>query len=99
LKFFHLPKPREFKFTPRFWDPEKEERIERENRIRAELGMEVKGTPGDPAAPYRARIKGEFRKAMRHSSRISQEARRRGNNRLLVIIAILGLLLYLVFYR
>jgi hypothetical protein len=99
LKFFSLPKPRQFDFKPRYYDPDKEEREERERRIREELGL-VSGQParGDQEG-YRPHIRGQFRKAMQRSSRISPDAIRQSNRRILIIIGILILLLYMVFIR
>lgn len=36
--FFKQPSHRRFNYTPRIWNPEEEARIEREKRIKAELG-------------------------------------------------------------
>ncbi len=98
LKFFHLPQARKFKYNPLFYDPELEERKERESRIKAELGIideSIEGGIGD----YRARIKGQFRKAMRRESKTSLAMRQKSNRRLLIILAILIMLFYLLFYR
>ncbi len=99
LKFFHLPKPRKFAITPRYYDPAEEERLERENRIRQELGMPLTSDPHDPTKPYRPSLRGQFRQAMKRGSRTTPGERRKSNNRLFLIIAILAFLVYLLFYR
>lgn len=99
MNFFKLSKPRKFDFKPRYYDPVKEEQLEREIRIREELGMvEVKPGEVDPAT-YRAHIKGQFRKVMKRDSRTTAEARRQSNRRLFIIMAILMLIFYFLFYR
>ncbi len=99
LKFFNLPKPRQFDFKPRYWDPDKEDREERVRLIREELGM--KGDPSDrgDSGSHRPYIRGQFRKAMRNSSRTTPDARRQSNRRLLIIIGILLLIFYFLLYR
>jgi len=97
LKFFNLPKAKQFHIPYRYYDPIKEEREERERRVRDELGLRVEGE--DPGLYYRANIKGQFRRAMKSASRTSSDARRKSNTRLLFLIMILALLAYLVFYR
>lgn len=99
LKFFHIPKTKKFSITPRYYDPEAEERVDRENRIRSELGMPVTGEPRDSSKPYRPNLRGQFRKAMSHDSKTTLEARRKSNHRLLIIMAILAMLMYILFYR
>jgi len=94
-KFFHTPKPKQFNFPPRFYDPDKEEREERVRRIKEEMGIvEEKDTSG----PYRPNIKGQFRQAKGWGSRSSEQARRSSNTRLIILILILALIFYLFFY-
>src|SRR5688572_25798186 len=63
--FGRTPSHHRFEYKPRYWDPQKEEREERDRRIREELATEKKedAASGD----YRSRIKGSFHKAMRRS--------------------------------
>ena len=89
-RFIKLPGHKRFEYTPRYWDPEKEEREERIRQIKAEMGIEV---PGDPT---RTTIKrGSFRQAHRNTK---VKATRSSNIRLVVILAVLFLLAYLMFY-
>jgi hypothetical protein len=54
---FKIPKPKRFEYTPRYYDPQKELRDERERRILRELENE---SASDPAA-YRPMGKGDAR--------------------------------------
>jgi hypothetical protein len=89
--FFHTPKPKAFNVDPRYWDPKREERENRERRIKAELGIKDEG---DNYRPYIS--KGEFRKGMSQGKWSANAQRRRSNTRLLVLIVLLGVLVYLL---
>ena len=93
--FFHTPGTKRFKITPRFYDPDKEERDERERRIKEELGIVDEKV--DDGKPYRPQIKGQFR-AGGGWSKSSESARKAQNRRLIWIIMILALVVYLFFY-
>lgn len=89
--FFHTPKPKSFIVEPRYWDPKKEERENRERRIKAEMGIK------DEDGTYRPYIsKGEFKKGMMQGKWSAKKQRRRSNTRLLVIVVLLVILLYLM---
>ena len=70
--FTKIPKHKRFDYIPRHYDPQEEERKERELRIRMELKQEGllkdENTVEDPRADYRARISGSFRSAKRTTS-------------------------------
>jgi hypothetical protein len=90
-RFIKLPGHKEFNYSPRYWDPEKEAREERIRQIKQEMGVEV------PIDSNRTTIRrGSFRKAGQKSK---VKASRSSNIRLLVILAILLFLAYLIFYR
>lgn len=55
FELFKKPEYRKFNLTPRYWDPEKEAREEREKRIKAELGIK------DDDKQYIPNIHGQFR--------------------------------------
>jgi hypothetical protein len=93
--FFHTPGTKKFKITPRFHDPDQEERDERERRIKEELG--IVDEKKDDGKPYRPNIKGQFR-PRGGFSRTSEDSRRSQNRRLIWIVLILALVLYLFFY-
>ncbi len=90
-RFIKLPGHKEFNYSPRYWDPEKEEREERIRQIKQEMGIEV------PSDPNRTTIRrGSFRTAGRKPK---VKATRSSNIRLLIILAVLLFLAYLIFYR
>jgi hypothetical protein len=90
-RFIKLPSHKKFSYSPRYWDPEQEERQERIRRIKQEMGIDV------PSDPNRTTIRrGSFRQA---SQKAKVKATRGSNIRLLVILAVLFLLAYLIFYR
>lgn len=93
--FFHTPGTKKFSITPRFWDPDKDERDERERRIKEELG--IVDEKKDSNRPYRPNIKGQFRSGDGWA-RSSESARRAQNRRLVWIVIILALVLYLFFF-
>jgi len=92
-KFFHTPRSRKFNITTRYYDPEKEEAKDREERIKAELGLnEKKGWDRN----HRANLRGQFRRNMGGSSKSAEDARRKSNTRLIFLIIILTLAVYLI---
>ena len=94
--FFHTPKPKQFNFRPRFYDPEKEDFEQREQRIKEELGIATE-KPYDSKS-FRDRIRGSFRNQGRNQSKTSEDLRRSQNTRLIFMIIILALIFYFVFY-
>ncbi|HKI87957.1 MAG TPA: hypothetical protein VKA38_02945 [Draconibacterium sp.] len=95
-KFFHTPAAKQFHITPRFYDPDKEEREDRERRIKQELG--IVDDKVDDRRPYRPNIRGQFRSAQGWQAKSSERARRTSNTRLIILILILCLIFYLFFY-
>lgn len=93
--FFHTPGTKKFKISPRFYDPEKEERDERERRIKEELGIAYEKK--DNGKPFRSNIKGQFRDGDGWA-KSSEPARKSQNRRLIWIVLILALVVYLFFY-
>jgi hypothetical protein len=86
FKFFHIPKPKQFEYKPRYYDPKKEEL---EQRKRA-LG--VTGT-GSTEADLRARMQQKWRNERR-------DARKKSSSQRLIIFILLALILiYLLFLR
>jgi hypothetical protein len=70
MKFLSLftkaPQHQRFNYTPRFYDPQKEEMKEREERIRLEV-IRNKGEVPEETANYRSRIAGSFQAARKRS--------------------------------
>ncbi len=90
-RFIKLPGYKRFEYSPRYWDPEKEERQDRIRQIKAEMGIDI------PSDPNRSTIKrGSFRQA-RQKTKI--KATRNSNIRLVVILAVLFFLAYIIFFR
>ena len=90
-RFIKLPGHKQFNYSPRYWDPEKEALDERIRQIKQEMGVDV------PSNPNRTTIKrGSFRQ-VRQKTKV--KASRNSNIRLVVILAILFFLAYLLFYR
>ncbi|MBN2698070.1 MAG: hypothetical protein JXR52_04540 [Bacteroidales bacterium] len=90
-RFFKLPNPKRFSYTPRYWDPEKEEREDRVRRIKQELGISTGSDSGKTTM-----VRGSFRQ-YRKKTRV--RASRSSNIRLVIILAVLLLLSYLIFFR
>jgi len=89
-RFIKLPSHKRFEYTPRYWDPEKEEFEERVRQIQQEMGMDV------PRDPNRTTIKrGSFRQ-VRQQAKV--KASRSSNLRLVVILVALFLIAYLIFF-
>ena len=95
-KFFHTPGTKQFNIRPRFYDPDQEERDERERRIKEELGI-VDEKKKD-LKNFSPRIKGQFRNQDGWQSKSSDVARRAQNKRLIWLLIILALIFYLFFY-
>jgi len=95
-RFFHLPSSKRFNINPRFYDPDKEERNERERRIKEDMGIFEEKK--DNGKPYRPNIRGQFRTIQPGFSKTTEQARRKSNTRLIVLILLLSLVFYLFFY-
>lgn len=65
--FTKAPQHQRFQFRPRYYDPQREEIQERENRIRLELEREQGRMPAD-GGNHRSRIAGAFQAARRRST-------------------------------
>ncbi|KAF0237240.1 MAG: hypothetical protein FD181_2074 [Prolixibacteraceae bacterium] len=95
-RFFYTPKSKQFNIRPRFYDPDKEDREERERRIKEELGIPAEKK--DDRKNYRPRVKGQFRNHDGWQAKSSDEARKAQNKRLIYLFIILALIFYLFFY-
>ena len=85
--FVKTPKPRAFYHRPIYWNPEEEERKERLERVRKDLGER------DENEPYKTSIKrGSFRRGRWEQPDETPDMhteRRRSNVRLFVIVLVL----------
>ena len=88
--FTKIPKYKRFEYTPRHYDPQKEERKERESRIQKELAEEKESEilPG-----YKTRITGSFR-----SSRKSQSKSFDPSTNLIRLMIITVLVVWIIAY-
>ncbi len=68
--FTKAPTHQRFTYRPRYYDPSKDEMLERENRIRKEIERE-RGV-SQPDADYRSRIAGSFQAARKRSKPSAQ---------------------------
>lgn len=84
--FSKTPSHQRFNYTPRYFDPKKEEIEAREARIRKELKLEEPSDSGD----YRSRISGSFHAARRRSKQSSGS--------LDAMLLRLGIILFLVLF-
>jgi hypothetical protein len=90
--FFKKPQHKRFNLQPRYWDPAKEEREDRERRIKAELGMK------DEDGQYVPYIKGRMKSQIQHKHSDMRGARQKSNFMLLLIFILLSGIAYVYFF-
>lgn len=66
--FGKQPKYQRFSYTPRYYDPKKEEKAAREERIRAEIAREKGEEHAEAFSGHRARMAGAFQQARKRSA-------------------------------
>ena len=81
--FFKRPQHKRFNLQPRYWDPAKEERDDRERRIKTELGIK------DENGEYIPNIKGRMRSGLRHKHNDVRATRQKSNMTLILIFVVL----------
>ncbi|MEY4930839.1 MAG: hypothetical protein RI909_1563 [Bacteroidota bacterium] len=69
--FTKAPKHQRFNYSPRFYDPTKEELEQRESRIKLEIAREKGSVNPDDFKGYRGRISGAFQAARKRSNPVS----------------------------
>jgi len=84
--FGRTPKHQKFAFEPRFYDPQKEEREERNRRIEQEL----KNAENGSVDGYETRIKGSFHSARKRSQASSTDLK--------AALIRIGIILFLVIF-
>lgn len=87
LVFFHTPKPKQFSYSPRYFDVEKDRREQR----RKELGLGGDSAEGD----FRSRMDASWRRFRKSESRV----RKKTNLSLLIYLFIVVLLIYYIFFK
>lgn len=88
FKFFSTPRPKGFNYKPIYYSEQKEEMMEREARMKKELGL---STDNDLYVPT---IKGQFQRARRKN----YGSYRQSTLRVLLILAVLLLIAYYLFF-
>lgn len=89
--FFKKPEYRRFDYKPRYWDPEKEARREREKRIRAELKKEE--------GEYVPDIKGKLREEFDRRKAARNQINSRYTLRLFMILILLFIAAFYIFIK
>lgn len=92
---FKIPSHRKFDYSPLYYDEAKEERKERERRIREEMGL----TPaeGEKEPSIEDRIRGKMNRRIKTHFEVTRQARRTSTLRLIIIlIALFALFYYLL---
>jgi len=100
IKLVHTPKPRRFNHVNIYYDPEKEEREERENRVAKQLNTE-RGVVSDPAQFKTSIKRGTFRRMRKfdvggNNDENVQALAKRANRRFMIIAAALLLIALLI---
>jgi len=95
--FFKIYKPRTYNYKPRYYDPEKEARKEREERY----GKNDDGERVENNSEYRPSLqRGSFREELEKERGLRgstyRKHSRQSNTRLIIIVAILGAIAYLI---
>lgn len=88
IKFFNKTEHKRFDLQPRYWDPEKEKREERNKRVKKELGLEEDGDD------YIPNIEGQFRNEFRR-----RQAERAGSSmKYTVRLFMILIMIFLAFF-
>lgn len=88
FSFFKTPRHQQFKYVPRYYDPQKE-------KLKQILGQYEEGDEKAAAELAKTRIASNFR-SRNSKSEIASRSRRKSNYLLLAIIAVLLILSYLL---
>lgn len=101
IKLVHTPKPRRYRHVNIYYDPEKEECEERENRVNKQLNVE-NGIVSDPAEFKTSIKRGSFRRLRKFDTGVAddeniQELAKKANRRF-VIIAVVLLVIALIIW-
>ncbi|MCK5029594.1 MAG: hypothetical protein KAR57_08165 [Bacteroidales bacterium] len=91
IRFLHTPKNKKFKFSPRYYNEQKEELEKRIQIIKREMGVE---DIEDSDKPYIPNIKGQ----MRGYFKKNVEQKRKSTIRLVIILIVLFAIVYFLLY-
>ncbi|MDR2424839.1 MAG: hypothetical protein LBD59_08970 [Prevotellaceae bacterium] len=92
ITFFKTPKPKQFAYKPRIWNPEKEEREKRLMEIEEEMGIRNQSDKS-----YRPNIRGRFRELYENEKK-TKKAVYGDKLKLLIILGTIVLLFIAMFY-
>lgn len=100
ISIFKTPQPKQFRYVPRYWDQEKEERKQRLEDARRRVGLEeepeVEEETGSRKPVLKERI--NFRDKTRIGSlRSAQSVRRKSQVRLIIILLTLLIIFWWLF--
>ncbi len=94
--FFKAPYNRKFYRDPIYYDEAKEERLERERRIREEMGLSTDDIVDESSLTYKDRIKGSMRSKFQGRYDSQKSGNRASNFRFIIILVALFLLAYYI---
>ncbi len=94
--FFKAPYNRKFYHEPVYYDEAKEERIERERRIREEMGLPLDDIDNEGQLTYKDRIKGSMRSKFQGRYDSQKSGSRSSNLRFIIILIALFMLAYYI---
>ncbi len=89
ITFSKVAKHRVFQHVPIYYDQAKEEREERERKVREELGLL---SEEEKESGYSDRIRGGMRRRIKSHYEVSRSQKRKSNIRLAIILVILIML-------
>jgi len=93
---FKIPAYRKFTFKTRYYDADKEELLERVERVKREIGV---SKAVDDQGKYVQNIKGQMRKHLDSPIRpVRERTEKISNVRLFMIIVVLSAIAYYLFY-
>ncbi len=93
FSLFKKPEYRRFNLQPRYWDPAKEARIEREKRIKAELGIK------DGDEQYIPNVRGQFRQEYEKRKSIRSNNSSAQTVRFFMILILLFIAAFYIFIK
>jgi hypothetical protein len=90
FNFFRTPKPQQYRYIPRYWDPAKED-------LEARLGRYKED--GDNVEAMKSRISANLRRRGRPDPRYRRRQTKQANIRLLIILVGLIVITWILFVR
>ncbi len=103
FSFFHTPKPRQFNYRPRYYDPEAEEREMRKRELLGDDYAEAYKTDEERAESRKEYHPGQYINEIRMRRGVIADRRKKDNKsgarqrQLLIAIVLVAALLYYIF--